>query len=383
MRAPAKRKTPKKPKTGNENGWSSPVLSIVIPTFNERENIALLAENIGRAMGDMPWELIFVDDDSPDGTAEVVKALSRTHHNIRCIKRVGRRGLSSACVEGISASAAPFVAVMDADHQHDEAILPQMLAQAQAGDDLVVGSRYMDQGSAGSGFSGIRLWGSRFATRLSALVTGFATTDPMSGFFLMRRDLFDQIAGRLAPDGFKILLDIIVSAARGGGEIKISEVPYTFRSRHAGESKMSPLVAIQFIGLWFSKLTGGLLPASFLLFAMVGASGVFVHMGTLWLVHLVLGADFTVGQIVATLVAMSWNFFLNNVLTYADKRLLGAQLWWGLLSFYAVCSVGAIANVSVASVIYTLRPAPFLAGLAGAVMSSVFNYAVTRIFTWR
>lgn len=363
--------------------WSPPELAVIVPTFNEAANIDLLYASLASALGGMSWELIVVDDDSPDGTAERVKALSLRHPNIRCIRRVGRRGLSSACIEGILATAAPFVAVMDADHQHDESVLPEMLVEAKNGAELVIGSRFAASGSAEAGFSKTRLWGSQTATTLSSLVTGRKVSDPMSGFFLLRRELFDQLAPDLSQEGFKILLDLIVTASRGKRQLGIAEVPYTFRPRHAGTSKMSPLVAIQFLGLWLSKLSGGLLPATFLLFAMVGLSGVAVHLTVLWLFSDLLAAPFIGSQIAATLAAMTWNFFLNNTLTYADKRLSGSRLWLGLIGFYVVCSVGAVANVSVASMIYEARQATFVAGLAGALMSSVFNYAVTRIFTWR
>lgn len=363
--------------------WVAPVLTVVVPTFNERDNVGALAEKLGAALKDIAWQMIVVDDDSPDGTADRVKELSRHHPHIQCIRRVGRRGLSSACIEGISASAAPYVAVIDADHQHDETILPLMLQKAQDGDDLVIGSRFAGGGSAGEGLSGLRLRASQTANWLSGLVSGFSTTDPMSGFFLMRRTLFDAVAPKLAPEGFKILLDILVTTLHSGRRVSISEVPYVFRSRNSGDSKMSPLIAIQFMGLWLSKLTGGLLPTTFLLFTMVGLSGLAVHMATLAALYGGFDFNFTNAQLAATVVAMTWNFFLNNSLTYADRRLHGARLWMGLLSFYAVCSMGALANISVASAIFNLGSAPLLAGLSGALMSSVFNYAVTRIFTWR
>jgi len=366
--------------------WSSPQLAIIVPTFNERDNVVSLFDLVAKAMGEIPFEFIVVDDNSPDGTASVVKELARRHSNVRCIHRIGRRGLSSAVIEGISASAAPYFAVIDADHQHDERILPQMLDKALAGDHVVVGTRYAGDGAVGDGLSKTREAGSRFATRLSGLVTGQALSDPMSGFFLMRRDVFDEIAPSLSNEGFKILLDIIVSAdrarARRGKELRIGEVPYTFRPRNAGESKMSSIVVVQFLGLVLSKLTGGLLPASFLLFGLVGGLGVFVHMGVLFAAGAA-GANFYVAQTFATLVAMSFNFVLNNELTYANKKLRGWRYLTGLLTFYAVCSIGAIANISVASWIYTLDRSFWIAGLAGVLMSVVFNYSVTKVFTWR
>lgn len=373
-------KTVSAPYTANRG--LAPELAVIVPTFNEHDNVAPLVERLEKVLAGLDWELIFVDDNSPDGTADAAWETARSHPKVRCIKRLNRRGLSSACAEGILSTNAPFVAVMDGDLQHDEAILPAMLAKVRAGADIAVGSRYSGQGSSSEGFSAVRQWGSTLATRLSALVTGQQLSDPMSGFFMVRRDLFVDVAPKLSADGFKILLDLVVTATRKGTPPAIAQVPYTFRQRTAGESKMSPLVVMQFLGLWLSKLTGGVLPTSFLLFALVGFSGVAVHLTVLSLLTS-LGQQFIVAQIVATIVAMTWNFFINNILTYSDRKLRGAKMWTGLLVFYLVCSLGGIANISIAQVIYEARPVPVIAGLAGALMSSVFNYSVTRIFTWK
>ena len=367
--------------------WVAPQLAVIVPSYNERENVALLYEKVTAALGATPFEFIVVDDNSPDGTSEVVREMARHHQNVRGIHRLGRRGLSSAVVEGILASAAPYFAVIDADLQHDETILPQMLDKAIAGDHIVVGTRYGGEGSVGDGLSRTREAGSRFATRLSSLVTGKSLSDPMSGFFLMRRSVFDEVAPSLSDDGFKILLDIIVSAgrarARQGKELRIGEVPYTFRPRHAGESKMSSIVVVQFLGLIVSKLSGGLLPTTFLLFALVGGLGVVVHMATLWFTHEALGFNFVWAQVAATLLAMTFNFMLNNELTYANKKLRGWRYLTGMLTFYAVCSIGALANVSVASWIYAYDGQFYVAGLLGVLMSVVFNYSGIKVCTWR
>ena len=368
-----------------------PQLAVIVPSFNERGNIELLYEKLAIAMNETAWEMIVVDDNSPDGTAAVVNEMSRVYANVRCIRRFGRRGLSSACVEGMAATSAPYVAVIDADLQHDEAILPQMLEKALAGADLVVGTRFAGEGSAATGLSATRLSGSRLATKMAAMIAGQPISDPMSGFFLVRRDIFENVAPKLADDGFKILIDLIVTSERNGNPLSIAEVPYTFRPRHAGESKMNPLIVIQYLGLWASKLSGGILPPSFLLFGLVGVTGVVVHMTTLGAVTAALRGNgamssetiFVAAQITATMVAMTWNFFLNNNLTYSDRKLRGRKLVVGLLGFYAICALGGVANISVASGIYNLDHQTFAAGLAGAVMSSVFNYAVTRAFTWK
>ena len=363
--------------------WRSPELSLVIPTLDEHDNLEGLIGKLDAALAGIDYELIVVDDDSADGTAELAKTVAAGRPDLRCIRRVGRRGLASACAEGMSASAAPFVAVIDADHQHDESILPEMLKAARAGADLVIASRFAGGASTGEGLSPARRLASRFANAVTRFVTGVDLTDPMSGFFLLRRDLFDAVAPKLSPDGFKILLDIVVSAKSLGRTVKHAEVPYRFRDRHAGASKMNLVVAIHFFGLILSKLTGEALPSSFLLFALVGTTGVAVHLVVLSAANLLFGMGFTVSQLIATLVAMTSNFVLNNQITYAAQRLRGSAFWWGLLTFYGVCSFGTIANISVATWIYDIEPALYVAGLAGALMSVVFNYSVTRVFTWR
>lgn len=369
--------------TVQTTSFSPAQLAVIVPSYNERGNIELLYEKLAIALGDTAWEMIVVDDNSPDGTADVVNELSRVYANVRCLRRFGRRGLASACIEGMAVTSAPYVAVIDADLQHDEAILPKMLEEALNGADLVIGSRFIGGGSAGDGLSKTRLSGSQLATKLAVMIAGQDVSDPMSGFFLMRRDAALKAAPRLASDGFKILIDLIVTSARMGSPLKIAEVPYVFRPRHAGESKMNPLIVIQYLGLWFSKLTGGVLPPSFLLFGLVGGTGVVVHLASLWLFTSAIGANFVVSQIAATLIAMTWNFFLNNNLTYADRKLHGMKLITGLIGFCGICALGGIANISVANAIYQANHQTFIAGLSGAIMSSVFNYAVTRAFTWK
>jgi dolichol-phosphate mannosyltransferase len=363
--------------------FQPPQLAVIVPSYNERDNIELLYEKVAIALGSTPWEMIVVDDDSPDGTAEVVQELALVYPNIRCLRRFGRRGLASACVEGMAVTSAPYVAVIDADLQHDEAILPEMLRRAMDGVDLVVGSRFAEGGSAGTGLSETRLSGSQFATRMAGMIAGQAVSDPMSGFFLIRREAALAAAPKLASDGFKILIDLIVTSQRMGKPLSVSEVPYTFRPRHAGESKMNPLIVIQYLGLWVSKLTNGVLPPSFLLFGLVGGTGVVVHLAVLALFTSVFGQAFLLSQVAATLIAMTWNFVLNNNLTYADRKLRGVKLIKGLLSFFAICALGGIANISVANAIYQFDHHTLIAGLSGAIMSSVFNYAVTRAFTWK
>jgi dolichol-phosphate mannosyltransferase len=357
-----------------------PILSVVVPTFNERDNVGKLYRKLDAALTGIAWEVVFVDDNSPDGTWDVVRAIARQDSRVRCIRRVGRRGLSGACIEGIMASSAPYAAVIDADLQHDETQLPKMLSLLQGADaELVVGSRYIEGGSADS-FDRSRAGASQLATEVAKRVLGVAIKDPMSGFFMIRRDRFEELAPKLSTQGFKILLDIVATAH---GKLKTVEVPYTFGSRVHGESKLDSMVALDFLGLVLAKFTNDVVSLRFLLFAMVGGTGLFVHLGTLFVALKLLHVPFAEAQAAGAFVAMTSNFILNNFLTYRDQRLKGFAILGGLLAFYLVCSVGLFANVGVAFSVYDKQPIWWLAGAAGALMGVVWNYAMSGLFVWR
>jgi dolichol-phosphate mannosyltransferase len=359
---------------------STPQLAVIVPTFNERDNVTTLFRRLEAALAGANWEVIFVDDNSPDRTWDVVRALARQDSRVRCIRRIGRRGLSGACIEGILASSAPCAAVIDADLQHDETQLPKMLALLQGGQaDLVIGSRYIEGGSADS-FDKQRAGISALATEVAKRVLQVKIADPMSGFFMIRRDRFEQLAPQLSTQGFKILLDIVATAR---GDLRVKEIPFTFGSRLHGESKLDSTVALDFLGLVLAKLTGDVVSLRFLLFAMVGSTGLFVHLAVLFVALEVFGLPFPEAQACGALVAMTSNFILNNFLTYRDQRLKGFAILRGLLLFYLVCSVGLFANVGVAFSVYDQEPIWWLAGAAGALMGVVWNYAMSGLFVWR
>ncbi len=357
-----------------------PQLSVIVPTFNERDNVTRLYRQLETALAGVGWEVIFVDDNSPDGTWEVVRTLAQADSRVRCLRRIGRRGLSGACIEGIMASSAPFAAVIDADLQHDETQLPKMLALLQGGEaDLVVGSRYVEGGSADS-FNRQRAGASALATEVAKRLLRIRIADPMSGFFAIRRDRFEQLAPQLSTQGFKILLDIVATAR---GSLRVKEIPYSFGSRLHGESKLDSTVALDFLGLVLAKLTHDVVSLRFLLFAMVGSIGLFVHLATLFAALEIFDLPFPELQAFGALLAMTSNFILNNFLTYRDQRLRGFAILRGLLLFYLVCSVGLFANVGVAFSVYDQEPIWWLAGAAGALMGVVWNYAMSGLFVWR
>jgi dolichol-phosphate mannosyltransferase len=361
---------------------TGPMLSVIVPCYNERPNVVPMIAKLDSALSGIDWEVIYVDDNSPDGTADEVRRLARIDPRVRCIRRVGRRGLASAVIEGALSSSATYVAVIDGDLQHDETRLPVMLSEVRSGQhDLVVASRHVEGGSseglAGRWRHALSDGGIWLAQRLLPA----KLTDPMSGYFMLPRLLFEQLAPNLTGQGFKILLDLVLSSPV---PLRVKEVPTEFRERTAGESKLDIQVMLQFAGLLLDKTFAGYLPLRFVSFATVGGIGVMVHLAVLGLLRESTMLNFGSEQTIATVCAMMFNFELNNAITYADQRLRGPRLWRGLLLFMVVCGFGAVANIGVAkSLLYDAHASWTLAGAMGAIIGVVWNYAVSATLVWR
>ncbi len=355
-------------------------LTVIVPTFNERDNVRPLIEILAECLDGIAWEAIFVDDDSPDDTAACVRELIGEFPNVRCIQRIGRRGLSSACVEGMLAGAAPYLAVVDADMQHDLGILPLMLHELKRDRlEIVIGSRYVDGGGTGN-WARSRVRISELATRLGKRVLRGSLKDPMSGFFVLDRRLLDRSVRRLSGKGFKILLDIFLSVER---PVRFAEIGYVMRSRVRGSSKLDASVAWQFLMLIMDKLVGRVVPIRFVMFVTVGMIGAAGHLAVLGLMTEVGHHSFVVGQSLATVIAMTINFLLNNVLTYRDRKLHGWAFVRGLASFYVACGLGALINVVVARFLFDGGIVWWMSGLLGALIGSVWNFTITSSFTWK
>ena len=355
-------------------------LTVVVPTYNEAANVAPLVGKLDKALKGVRWQVIFVDDDSPDGTAQQVKALAQKDPRVACLRRVGRRGLAGAVVEGALASAAPFVAVIDGDMQHDERLLPAMLKALRRDQaDLVIGSRYLEQESRViSGLDARRAWGSRLANWLGRRALSVDLTDPVSGFFMARREVIDRVAPKLTPSGFKVLFDLIASQP---APLRCVELAYEFRPRVAGESKLDNGVVAQYLSLLASKMTRDLISPRVLMFGAVGASGVAVHLTVLTLVRR-LGTDFLDAQTIAAVVAMTSNYLINNAVTYRDRRKRGLALLTGYVRFCLLCAAGLAANVAVATLVRQYVPYDWVAGLAGAGVGAAWNYVTTALAVW-
>ncbi|MDX2149380.1 MAG: glycosyltransferase family 2 protein [Bryobacteraceae bacterium] len=357
-----------------------PELAVIVPTLNERDNVEPLLARLGKSLAGIDYEVIFVDDDSEDGTAELCRRISLVDSKVRVLQRIGRRGLSSACIEGMLSSAAPYLAVMDGDLQHDEGILPRMLQAIRDGRlDIVVASRHVDGGDVGN-FSATRQLISNAGKKLSDFVMGQAVSDPMSGFFVVDRRFLNEVVHALSLVGFKILVDLLASSER---PVRIAEVPYTFRERAHGQSKLDVVVGIEYLFLLADKLVGHLLPVRFAVFALVGVFGLGLHLSILGTLLAVAGMPFLPAHMTATLLVMTSNFLLNNTVTYRDRRLKGWQMIRGLLVFYAACSIGALSNFSLAQSAQHAGLPWYVAGFVGMIVNSVWNYGVTSVFSWR
>jgi dolichol-phosphate mannosyltransferase len=359
----------------------SPIeLAVVVPTYNERGNILPLLEALAKALTNIEWEVIFVDDHSADGTADVVREMAHINRNVRVLERIGRRGLSSACIEGMLATAAPYLAVMDADLQHDGKLLPRMLERMKVERlDIVIASRSLREGNVGE-FPRDRVRLSLLGNRISRLVCRCEVSDAMSGFFLVNASFFRRVAPRLSGRGFKILVDLLATSQQ---PIRIGEEPYQFGKRRWGESKLDSRVEAEYLYLLLDKSLGRVLPTRFVVLALVGSIGVIIHLGILVLLYYRAETGFVEAQAAATLSAMTFDFLLNNALTFRDKRLRGWRVLNGLLTFYLACAVGGLINLSVASSLFRSHVVWWLAGICGLGVSSVWNYGVNTVFTWR
>ena len=371
-------------------------MTIIAPTFNERDNVEPLIEKLDAALEGVHWEVIFVDDDSPDGTAAHVREVARKDARVRCLQRLGRRGLTSACAEAAMASSSPYIAIIDADLQHDERLLPGMLDVLRNTDaDVVVGSRYTER-KLSSGFTKARQAMSFVATRLAQTILRAKLSDPVSGFFMARREVFEGAIRNLSGIGNKILVDIFASSP---APLRFRELPYEFRARLHGESKLDTLTVWEYLVLLADKLFGRFIPVRLILFSLVGATGVVVHLLTFWSVLLSHFAQsiatgnalqFKAAQAIATAVAATSNFFLNNLLTYRDRRLRGWAILRGLISFLAICSLGAMVSVLFSGEVLSLFPEQMqqrklvltLASLSGIAVGVIINFSATSFFTW-
>lgn len=363
------------------------MLSLILPTYNEAENLPELLPKLEELLEDIPHEIIVVDDDSPDETWKVAQKIGHDLDDLHVIRRVGRRGLSSAVIEGFLSAKGEVLAVMDADGQHDMSVLPKLYEAVMGGTGVAIGSRYVEGGSVGE-WDERRHMLSRIATNLAIKLCRVKVRDPMSGFFAIEKKLFVAVSETLNPKGFKILLDLLVHVPKG---TSVVEVPFEFATRLHGESKLSSKVKLEFLEYLYDVTIGKYLPLTFIKYCIVGGLGVFVHLVAYRMFaallrdqadHLsLLGFQWSV--IGAIEVAILFNFYLNNIWTFAQVRLTGKALVAGFLKYNVACFFGAIANIAVSSYFFALGWQELVAVIIGACTGVTWNYTAGRMVAWK
>jgi dolichol-phosphate mannosyltransferase len=374
-----------------------PVVSIVTPTYNEAANVPLFVEAIGDVLADTTYEIIVVDDDSPDRTWEVAGKLGQADPRVRVIRRFGESGLSSAVMAGLGSARGQVLVVMDADLQHDEAILPRMvglLSSDQA--DVVIGSRATDGGSYGSWGSG-RRFVSWVATLIARLLLRVPTTDPMSGYFAMTRATFDELAPSINPQGFKILLEFIGRRRAG---LRVTEVGFTFRNRMHGETKMSPSVIRSYLLAVVELRVGRQVKGQFVLYGLVGLSGVAVNLIVfsitdaigLGAIHLGFGRPLRWSLLLGIQASILSNFVLNNYFTFWERRFHRQRLLVGMVEFEVISAFGVVVHVSIFQFLESTGWGVGLLGgtaarlghdAVGFLVALVSNYYLNVNYIWR
>ncbi len=354
-------------------------ISLIIPTYNERDNITPLLKRLERALAGYNYEVVFIDDNSADGTAEVATSLA-DKYPVKVIVRKDKRGLASAVVDGLSHVSGKIIAVMDADLQHPPEVLPDLLKEMEKGADIVIASRYVKGGSC-PGWSLSRKLNSRGAIFLAHLLLPATrrVNDPMSGFFMFNKE---AVAGaKLEPLGYKILLEILMQ----GRFKRVAEVPFTFGIRGRGESKLSAGQQVAYLRHIFSlmKRTGELL--RFLKFCLVGISGVGVNMGLLWLLTEFAGLFYLTSAAIGIETSIITNFILNNYFTFADRNQPGRKPFFIRLLRFNLVSLAALAiNLAILGFLTEVWGVFYLlSNLFGIAVATFWNYLVNNWWTWK
>lgn len=358
----------------------TPVLSLIIPTYNEAKNIEILIPRLAKVLAKIPHEIIIADDNSPDKTYDTALHLRKKFPQLRAICRTHNRGLSPAVIDGFQIAEGKYLAVMDADLQHDESILPDMFRKLEAGAELVVASRKAEGGGV-SDWSRFRRFISWGASLMAHLLFPRLPSDPMSGYFALQASLFQRLSAQINPRGFKILLEIVAKAK----QIRVAEVGYVFRSREHGESKLSGAVALNYLIALAELRFAGIFSREYLKFILVGFTGIAVN-------QLVFTAARRFGQLpdekallFGIEAAILWNFSINNLFTFRDQMLRGmGRVMRGLIFFQAICLVGAYINYATAlHLSHFLGFNIYLANTIGIVIASFWNYFLNANTVWR
>jgi len=349
----------------------APEIGVVVTDVADRDDVARLVARLSHALAGLDWEVIFVGDAAADGAAAAARKLGETDSRVHGLRRVGRRGLAGACLDGMLASGARYLAVMES--HHDAALLAVMLDRLRKGGvDTVVATSRPTALQADTART-------RWSAKIVQKMVGADLNDPMSRFFMIQRHAFEELVPALSSQSISILLDLLLASR---GRLRIAELP-SAAFGGGQQAVLDPAMVFEFAGLVVARLSHDTVSIRFLMFCLVGLTGVGIHMAILRLGLLSAGLPFAAAQTAAAIGAMVWNFNLNNLFTYYDQRLTGRAFLSGLIRFQFICAIGAISNIGVASFIYNGDRNWWVAGLGGVLMGAVWNYAVTSVFVWR
>jgi dolichol-phosphate mannosyltransferase len=364
----------------NDGSFERPVVSVIIPTFNEADNLPVLVRRLENILSHLSYEVIVVDDDSPDETWRIGQELSTENRRVRVVRRMDTRGLSSAVMAGFAVAQGKTLAVIDADLQHDERILPNLVeAVSERGADVAVGSREVDGGSYGN-FAPHRRFISWGGAQLARTMLGVGVGDPMSGFFVLSRDRYESVVGKVNPRGFKILLEFLANGPRP----KVAEVGYTFGDRVHGTTKLTGSVAASYMLALMELSFGRFMTATFSAYALVGMLGLMLRLsieasGT--------AIGITAAAAIALEVSIISNYGFNNIFTFAPYRHRGPSVFWGLIKFHIVAGYGLIIAGGIDHFVDSRTPTTALWDLlglvAGVLVATVGNYLLNCSITWR
>jgi len=367
-------------------------ISVVSPTYNEAPNITRFISEVAAALEGFEYEIVVADDNSPDGTCEKAEKIAQINPRVRVIRRLKNPGLSPAVIEGFLAAKGDYVACIDADCQHDPRILPRMVDALASGAELAVGSRYVSGGGTGE-WNLFRRFESWVATKLAQLFLGVALRDPMSGYFILRREDFGKVCTQLDARGFKILLEIVSRLAPS----RLEEIPYTFRARVAGQSKLSSIVILQYLSqLWRLSSVSRYTSVRFIKFAMVGTSGVFINLCIFMALSRIVGIQDWRISAAASLVSNLSNYVANNAWTFLDRGHRGKAMVRGYVSYLFMSVAGLLASTLMFAALshgfYRQFSTHLIGNYSGPItlgfqltsilIGTLFNYELNRRVTW-
>jgi dolichol-phosphate mannosyltransferase len=370
------------------NGEAGVDLSLILPTYNEGKNIVPMLEQLTPVLDNLPnlqYEIIVVDDNSPDRTWEKALAYAEQYPQVRVIRRQGERGLSTAVIRGWQAARGRFLGVMDADLQHPPEVAANVTKEMMRGADLSIASRHVEGGGV-SDWSLLRRMISRGAQMIGFMLLPEVIgriTDPMSGFFMIRRSSIQD--RRLSPLGYKILIEVL-----GRGEVGwISEVPYTFRERTEGASKLTRMIYVQYFQHLLRLRLFLLHQSKFVRFCVVGCSGVLIDMSLLFLLSdpAMLGWGLTRSKFIAAEAALLNNFIWNDMWTFgaiSQRQNTMGQRVKRLFKFNAICSLGIFFNIVILNIEFNwLHMNRYIANLIAIGLVTLWNYKSNKEFSWR